>query len=189
MRLVPRDSLVAVPWKNGGGVTRQIACFPADSDIAHFDWRISTAEVAQDGPFSRFDGIDRRLYILDGAGLELRFGSGGTSRLLPGAHLDFPGEAEVQGALIDGPVTDLNIMVRRARQRMHVESVVIAGAREIAVPWAMTALFVMNGTLRVEGSAITAKRHDTLLSEPGESRFAVDGRAELLLIGFAPVDA
>lgn len=184
MRLVARDSLKAVPWKNGGGVTRQIACAPETSDLTDFDWRISTAEVAADGPFSRFDGVDRWLAILDGAGLDLRFGDGSTRRLLPGAHLDFPGEAAVHGALLAGPVSDLNIMVRRDRQRLRVEALCIDGAQDIALPGAMAAVFVLAGSLCA--GAVTAQRHDTLLCEPGEGRFAVSGRAEVLVIGFTP---
>jgi uncharacterized protein len=186
LRLVARDSLVATPWKNGGGVTRQIACFPEGSDIGSFEWRISTAEVAQDGPFSRFEGVDRRLYILEGAGLALRRGAR-TERLLAGEHLDFPGEAEVYGSLIGGAVTDLNIMVRRARQRMHVEPAAIDGTRVLDVPWPGAALFVVSGAVHAKGFAAPARRHDTLLAGPGDGSFTVSGRAALLLIGFEPV--
>ena len=95
MRLIPFDSLTPAPWKNGGGVTRQIACFPTGSSLSDFDWRLSMAEVAQDGPFSCFEGVDRRLCILAGAGLDLRL-AGGTQRLRQGEHLDFKGEAADQ---------------------------------------------------------------------------------------------
>jgi environmental stress-induced protein Ves len=183
LRLVPRASLVAMPWKNGGGVTRQIACFPPDSDIGSFAWRISTAEVTADGAFSRFDGIDRRLYILDGAGLALRMGAK-TRRVLTGEHIDFPGEEEVHGALIDGPVADLNIMVRRERQRMHVEPVTVDGGRVLDMPWPAAAVFVMSGALQASG--FTARRHDTLVSDDGDAALTVEGRAEVLLIGFEP---
>ena len=71
MRLIAFSHLVATPWKNGGGVTRQIAIDPPGSGLDDFGWRLSTAEVAQDGPFSRFDGVDRQLHILAGEGLDL----------------------------------------------------------------------------------------------------------------------
>ena len=187
MRLVTRDSLVPVPWKNGGGVTRQIAIFPPGSDMNGFDWRISTAEVAQDGPFSRFEGIDRRLYILDGAGLELRFGGGTRSTLRPADHLDFAGEAEVHGALLRGPVTDLNIMVRRDRLRACFAQVAVDGAQIIDLPSATAALFVLDGSILLgDGASLTANRHDTVLfgaSPP--ARIDARGTATLLLAGFA----
>jgi hypothetical protein len=140
--------------------------------------------VAQDGPFSRFEGIDRRLYILDGAGLDLRFGTQGTRRLLRGEHIDFAGEDEVFGTLVDGPVTDLNIMVRRERLRMEVEAVSLDGTRRLDLPWQMALVFVLGGALRVAGFASAANRFDTAMLEAGERTLDVSGQADLLLIGF-----
>ena len=190
MRLITFDSLTPVPWKNGGGITRQIAISPAGSDMGDdmgsFDWRISTAEVAQDGPFSRFEGVDRQLWILDGAGLELRFGSGERQRLVPGGQLAFPGEAEVHGALVGGPVSDLNVMVRRGRQRAHAEVRHIDGTASLDRRWPVSALFVREGQFTAQGaSALSAGRHDTLLLEhDSPAAISLSGRAELLLIGF-----
>ena len=56
-----RDVLRPVtPWKNGGGLTREVAAFPANASMADFDWRISIADVAAAGPFSRFENVDRK---------------------------------------------------------------------------------------------------------------------------------
>ena len=51
------------PWKNGGGETAEIAVSPAGAGFDDFDWRISTAIVAQSGPFSGFPGVDRVLTL------------------------------------------------------------------------------------------------------------------------------
>jgi environmental stress-induced protein Ves len=182
VRLIAFDSLVATPWKNGGGVTRQIVCFPPGSDLTDFDWRISTAEVTQDGPFSRFDGIDRRLYVLEGAGLDLAFAGGETRRLPTGAHADFAGEAEVTASLVGGPVTDLNIMVRRARLRLRAERLTVDGTGDIAHGWGTAVLFVLGGEITVAGER--ARHFDTVLLD-GRETATVSGSAELLLIGFA----
>jgi environmental stress-induced protein Ves len=184
VRLITRASLTPMPWKNGGGVTRQIACFPSGSDITSFDWRLSTAEVTQDGPFSPFPGIDRRLYILEGAGLDLRLADG-TQRLRQGQHIDFAGEAAVFGALIDGPVTDFNIMVRRDRMRMRAETLRIAGSQEIDHGWGTAALFVLGGELAVIDGA--ARRFDTVLLDDARP-LNVSGTAEVLLIGLEALD-
>ncbi|RAC78746.1 HutD family protein, partial [Burkholderia multivorans] len=83
--LIRAADLVASPWKNGGGVTREIAAgFPeaghADAPGADapgagaldtFVWRVSVADVGAAGPFSRFDGVDRTLVLLSGAGMTL----------------------------------------------------------------------------------------------------------------------
>jgi len=180
VRLIAFSQLVATPWKNGGGVTRQIAIDPPGSRLDDFGWRLSTAEVAQDGPFSRFDGVDRQLHILAGEGLDLRFADG-TQRLRRGEHADFAGEAEVTGALVAGPVTDFNIMVRRGRVRMRAEALRIDGHREIRHAWGMAALFVLGGELAVAGDV--ARRFDTVLLD-GPRPLAVSGMAEVLLVGF-----
>ena len=49
--------IAPTPWKNGGGATREIACWPAGTGLDSFDWRISVATIAADGAFSLFAGI------------------------------------------------------------------------------------------------------------------------------------
>ncbi len=102
-----------VPWKNGGGVTAEIAISPGGAALDAFDWRVSTAVVAADGPFSRFEGIDRQLVVLDGA-LRLVVDGRQPLDLTPlSPPAVFPGEAATHAALTGGPVRDLNIMTRR----------------------------------------------------------------------------
>lgn len=185
MRLIPRDSLVATPWKNGGGVTRQIACFPPESGLDDFHWRISTAEVSQDGAFSRFEGVDRRLYLLEGTGLDLDFGGEATRRLRTGEHIDFAGEAAVNGRLVDGPVTDLNIMVRRGRLRLRAERLTVEGTGDVTHAWGTAVLFVLAGEIAVADRQ--ARRFDTVLLDRRE-KVTIGGAAEILMIGFAPAD-
>lgn len=190
MRLIRHGSLVAKPWKNGGGETREIACFPPGSSLDDFTWRLSTASVAQDGPFSIFHGIDRRLYVLQGEGLNLRFDSGEVHRIGTDTHLDFTGEASIYGSLVNGPVVDFNIMVRRDSQRAHVEERTVAGPVKIALPWAVAAIFVRHGQLNSAdtSSSLTANTFDTLMLENGHApEVALEGEAEIILIGLDPL--
>lgn len=120
MRLIRRGEARATPWKNGGGITYGLAAFPEGAGFEDFLWRLSMAEVASDGPFSAFPGIDRTLTLLDGKGIALDF-SGSAVTLAPGsAPFSFPGEAPVVGRLLDGPILDLNVMTRRGRVAHHV---------------------------------------------------------------------
>ena len=57
-----------VPWRNSGGVTRELLRWP---DTDNWLWRISVAEVASDGAFSHFAGVQRWLAILSGTGVRL----------------------------------------------------------------------------------------------------------------------
>ena len=69
-QLIRLSDAVASPWRNGGGVTRELAAWPAGS--ADWTWRISVAEVATSGPFSRFDGVQRWFAVLGGNGVSLQ---------------------------------------------------------------------------------------------------------------------
>ncbi|MFB6618037.1 HutD family protein [Streptomyces sp. NPDC085524] len=103
----------AAVWKNGGGVTREIAVFPEGAGMDDFVWRASLAEVAEDGPFSAFPGIDRTLTLAEGAGMDLMVG--GQRRLVDErfAPQDFPGDEPTDCRLLAGPVVNLNVMHRR----------------------------------------------------------------------------
>lgn len=126
--------IVPRPWKNGAGLTREIACAPPGASLDDFDWRISVAEVRADGPFSAFAGIDRCIALLQGAGMRLRSADGRVDHRLvqPCAPYAFAGEAAVEATLVDGPCTDLNVMTRRNRWRVEVHTVchaaTVAGA-------------------------------------------------------------
>ncbi|MBU1378508.1 MAG: HutD family protein [Alphaproteobacteria bacterium] len=113
----------AVPWKNGGGVTREVAAWPPGSGFDDFAWRVSMAEVREDGPFSSFPGVDRVLAVLEGA-MRLTVEGGGVVDLAPDAPpAVFDGEARAGSKLTAGPVLDLNVMTRRGVARARVDLV------------------------------------------------------------------
>ncbi|UOO90628.1 HutD family protein [Vitreoscilla massiliensis] len=102
-------------WKNGGGQTRELVRFPEHASLDDFAWRISVADIAQTGPFSRFIGIDRHLLILQGEGVCLHSQEANIDKTLhaDGEVLAFAGEADMDSLLLAGPVRDFNVMVRR----------------------------------------------------------------------------
>src|SRR5215467_2608211 len=74
VRIVRASECRTTAWKNGGGSTTEIAVAPPGASLDHFDWRVSMARVASDGPFSEFSGIDRTLAVVAGGGLFLTIG-------------------------------------------------------------------------------------------------------------------
>jgi hypothetical protein len=111
---VDASAATPAPWKNGGGVTRELLRLPADSGD---DWtlRISVADIAADGPFSPFPGVTRWFAVLEGAGVRLQFPDRTLNVSCGDAPLRFDG-AEAPGcALLDGATRDLNVMVRTDR--------------------------------------------------------------------------
>lgn len=117
-----RSTLPSMPWKNGGGVTREIACVPGGADLERFDWRISIAQVAADGPFSAFPGVDRTITLLEGAGMRLFTPEGAVDQRLDQAlqPWSFAGEWPIHSTLLGGECHDFNVMTRRSRCRARV---------------------------------------------------------------------
>lgn len=104
----------AMPWKNGGGTTRELYRIPHPDDPERFLLRLSIAHVTSNGPFSLFPGIDRTLLLLSGNGGKLFFADEVEVVLdQPLTPLYFAGEDHVECELLDGPVEDFNVMVDR----------------------------------------------------------------------------
>ena len=118
------------PWKNGGGSTREIVCFPPGAGMDSFAWRISVATIAQAGPFSAFAGVDRQIMLLDGDGVELVAQQAGIYHALQPRWqpFAFAGDVALDCTLLGGTSTDFNVMTRRgewtaAVQVIHAEQV------------------------------------------------------------------
>lgn len=112
MRVVRSAEQREMPWKNGGGSTRELLVHPPGAGLEDFQVRLSRASVVEDGPFSTFPGVDRWICVIEGAGMDLH-GEGEVLRLEPGEFVRFSGDARVEGRLRAGPVRDLNLMLRR----------------------------------------------------------------------------
>jgi uncharacterized protein len=127
MRILRAAGRTAVPWKNGGGVTREVAAWPEGAGFDDFLWRVSMAEVAADGPFSVFPGVDRILAVLEGR-LRLEVDAQPPRELGPGDAAAFPGDAPTYGVVLQGPVLDLNVMSRRSRIEARLERTALSAA-------------------------------------------------------------
>jgi environmental stress-induced protein Ves len=106
-----------MPWRNGGGTTTEITIAPEGAAVSgeRFVHRVSIADVEVDGPFSRFQGYDRHIMLLEGAGMTLECGAHGSIELRPFEPRSFSGDWEVNGRLVGGPVRDFNVIVDRVR--------------------------------------------------------------------------
>jgi environmental stress-induced protein Ves len=143
-RILRGDALVPVPWRNGLGITREIAAMPPGAGPDDFLWRVSLADVVGPAPFSRFPGVDRCIVLLDGAGFRMTLDGAQVHELTtPCAPFAFPGEAEVAVTLAGGPTRDFNLMLRRGRATGSVEVWRQPGA--IAGPDDLVLLYVVQG--------------------------------------------
>ena len=112
MRVIPGRSDNWTLWKNGGGLTREVAIYPAGSSLDDFIWRVSLAKIECSGPFSRFENTHRTLLLLQGRGAVFQFE--GHDQTLSEVHQSFcfSGDDALYCRLIDGPCLVLNVMVR-----------------------------------------------------------------------------
>lgn len=99
------------PWKNGGGTTAEILCWPPGSGFDDFTLRLSTARVDASGPFSAFPGVERALTVIDGGPMVLDINGEGHP-LAPLQPFAFAGDAPCH-ATVAAPLLDFNVMTRR----------------------------------------------------------------------------
>jgi environmental stress-induced protein Ves len=117
MHCIRPEQFTTTPWKNGGGITHEIAKCELDGTML---WRLSLAEVTCSGPFSIFPGLDRVLYSVGDAGMKLNFqedrskASLVTGRLYPTC---FAGDVDIDGQIAEGVelVENFNLIYDRAR--------------------------------------------------------------------------
>jgi environmental stress-induced protein Ves len=145
VRVIPHDSLVAAPWANGGGITREIA---AERDADGILWRLSLADVGAEGPFSAFAGLQRILTVIEGAGMVLET-PGAPIAAAPLAPVRFAGDLAVTGRLPHGPIRDLNVIWRPGRVEAGVT--VHSGPGDIAPAGGGGAVFLVSGAARIGG--------------------------------------
>ena len=185
IRALPASARTAVPWKNGGGVTREIAAMPEGSGMDDFAWRVSLAEVAANGPFSAFPDIDRTLTVVEGAGMDLTVGG---ERWLVNTRYeprDFRGDVPTDCRLLDGPVVNLNVMWRRgAVSTAVVPTVAVVRGRLRLGGGAL--VVALDGTAEVGG--VTLGPYDAVQLGGGEAVLHARGRTAVIGLPL-PADA
>jgi len=160
-----------MPWRNGGGTTTELVVDPGD----RFRFRASIADVRESGPFSRFDGYDRHIMIVEGGGMTLACGAHGDIELEPFVPRLFSGDWDVRGTLRDGPVRDFNWIVDRGAARSALEVRVLDARTAVQVPPGSTCVIhVFGGALREASAGETlVASEDVELTPTAETRVAL----------------
>ncbi len=189
MRVLRKEEFHAMPWKNGGGTTIEIAVFPPSASISDFNWRVSMAQVASNGPFSCFPDIDRTLSILEGEGVELNF-EGTSSAILKSedAPLSFAADIDISARLLGGPVRDLNVMTRRGHFT-HQVTRLKAGDTGTIRAGAGIRLLISNAPWTIAAPYTEMRPHDLLILENSTAEIAFkDKDASLFMIDILTVE-
>jgi environmental stress-induced protein Ves len=185
-RLIPYANLEAAPWKNGGGSTTEIAVAPHGAGFDSFDWRVSLARIAQDGPFSAFHGIDRTLALVEGDGVLLDFD--GERRVLLSPEdpcIAFDGGHAIHACLSGGPSIDFNVMTRQGVCSHQFGMRTLDGPSDFAPRGDVTLLFMAQGDfldLANGAERIGMVRFDTVAFEAGTAWTLEAGRATVFVV-------
>ena len=142
------NNLPAVLWKNRGGLTREIAKHEVEGALI---WRISIADVAIDGPFSRFPGLTRILTVIAGDGIDLHMPDG-VMNARPEIPVQFPGGVSTEGRLTNGPIRDLNVIFDPTLMSADVR--LLRDTMQMAADGAQTGILVLAGPVWIDGAAV-----------------------------------
>jgi environmental stress-induced protein Ves len=152
IHLLDPASFRTVPWKNGGGTATDIAQrLGADGEP---DWRVGTAAIDRDGPFSDYAGVTRTFTIIHGAGVTLDLAGEGARPVPLNAPTVFAGAPAPYCRLVDGvPATAFNLLTRDGAARGTVRILAGGGAAETLAGADVIVLFAVAGDWRVTGAS------------------------------------
>jgi environmental stress-induced protein Ves len=177
MQIIRNSSFTAVPWKNGGGITHEAIRVPATGST--FRWRVSVAQIEASGPFSNFAGYQRRMVLLRGSGVRLTFdGSHHQDLRAVGDLAAFDGAVSTGCELLDGPCTDLNLMVSDSLRGWTAAVESLREPRELKSTRETLLIFPITGPVSLEyqnGEPTTLNEWDLVVLTPGDA--AVVGAA------------
>ena len=163
-----------MPWKNGGGSTEEITR-DAGEGLEGFGWRLSIADIGESGGFSRFEGYQRIISVLQGAGMHLQVDGLSTRALRPFDAFAFKGESAVSCSLIDGPIRDFNLIY--SPQRYHARLQWVDGVQRFFTTAQTVLVFSVADEVKVLGEKLG--HHDCLQVDgnTGLLDIAVSGRS------------
>jgi hypothetical protein len=145
-------------WKNGGGLTEEIARDPADGEYL---WRLSRARVEREGPFSEFPGFDRLLTVVEGSGLLVN-----DTKIEKFETLKFAGEDKIHCRLVDGAAVDLGLIYNRQKIRAEMQLMNADQIFESCAP--ICFFYCASGNLQLNSAKLTA---GSTLKLTGPGRF------------------
>ncbi|WP_376985198.1 HutD family protein [Bosea sp. R86505] len=159
---LPPESFRSKPWKNGGGVTVDIADATAPgADPSGWEgmvWRLGRTAIVQPGPFSDLTGYERLQAVIVGSGLVLEGSAGAIDLRLPFVPVRYDGGLPLVSRLENGPVEVVNLIVDRA---------LCSADLKVMEPGEAVALTGGISILYAPGEAVTARCDDAEVTVPG----------------------
>ncbi|WP_185993236.1 HutD family protein [Rhodococcus sp. KBS0724] len=154
--LIRRGDRRRVPWKNGAGVTDEIA---VDATVAP-RWRVSVADLGDAATeFSAFEGRSRVFTVIGAYGVTFEW-RGGTTAIEPLQPFGFDGERTPR-CIPDGTTSAFNVMVDRRTTTASVSVHDLVDSTVDTDIHAVTVFYVHSG--RVEAGSRSADAGDCIV--------------------------
>jgi environmental stress-induced protein Ves len=173
------------PWKNGGGITIDIAdAYAPGAQPGGWSgmlWRLGRTQIVEPGPFSDLSGYDRILTVIGGRGLVLEI-AGGTPLDVrePFRPVRFAGEDRITSRLEAGPVAVFNLMSDRSHA---IDVTIMSGQDTRALDAAINIVYAIEDSEIVVGGRLLALKVDEALrSDRGGELTMRSGRVALATI-------
>ncbi len=183
IQLIQRSSYTQMPWKNKKGTTSQIVIFPNSThlDRLDFDFRLSSAPVFENGPFSKFPGYQRLLLPIRGKGF-----------VLNGAEYEqhevaaFSGDDDTFCELNHGDIVDLGLIYRPAKIKASAKVLRLKDLFQFSLdPTAKHLVYALQGDVVV--NEVPVKEGNTLFLEQEEKiSFNSPKRTSVVLFTLLP---
>ena len=183
--IIPQHTFNKIPWKNGQGSTLELA-INQNGSLDDFNWRLSIAQVNQDGAFSDFSGYTRNLVLIDGQGMQLKHNEAQIDLMEKFLDLStFDGADPTNATLISGPITDFNLMTKTAVHDATVDTfpgintVTLKAAKLRFIYSPTTQLKILSGETQLEQLVIAG---DLVQIDDNEVRDLMVTGSDLILV-------
>lgn len=210
MQIIRFADLKPQPWRNGGGVTRELASHRGDassgavsaedtsSQGGAWDWRISIADVSSAGEYSAFPGMERVLTVVEGELLLLAV-DGIEHPLEKYRPFRFPGGAASSSALPTGGVRNLNVITREGAFKAFTSIVELSKKRAHPVFEGQLGILLQGQAAVSDGNAeaenagqdsppVQLGRYDAVVGSDSQTP-EILGRGFLAVVSIDPVTA
>ena len=182
LRLIRQTDMVEGPWRNGMGVSWEIAAH-REPNAADFAWRFAKARIDRDVPFSIYPGMDRVFMQISGNGLDLEFKDGHKievhqSNVPHYFACDIPLTCKLRG----GPCFDLNLFTMRGAYAARANVLQLSGTETLDLTGVEAVFFALHGKIILsgQGGKIALQEGEAAIAKSEQNVSAV-GTADLFI--------
>lgn len=181
--IIRAGELRPVPWRNGQGVTRDVATHTGPDGALL--WQVSIAELTRDADFSHFPECDRVFTPVSGGPVELSFHGGPFQPCPPLRPVSFAGEWPTRCRVAGQPARAFNVIADRRICRAACEVIILDGLEPCMGDESHTVVHCLMGRVQL-GGGMFLDAGDSVILQPGKGAGA-RGQATLLVAAVTPV--